>query len=250
MRRVGEHEVEKHGHRPLADIVVVDRAEVRVCLLRFGPLGHGPNLRMQSHGGHYLRGQGLLLLADRTLDPGTQTPSDGPSSVWPLASTLGIPHPRKGPAMKAIAVSRDIAAPPDVVWAICTEMDGWVDTIEGIDAVERLDDGQGFGVGTRWRETRKMFGKSATEDMEIIEVDEGTSYHTLAESHGARYQTDVSLEPVGGGSTRLTMTFAGEPLTTAAKIMSTLLGWMGARATRKMVEADLDDIASVAESRP
>ena len=45
------------------------------------------------------------------------------------------------------------------------------------------------------------------------------------------------------------MTFSGQPLTTGAKIMSALLGWMGASATRKALVQDLADIGAVAESR-
>lgn len=150
--------------------------------------------------------------------------------------------------MKEITVSRDISASPEVVWGICTNMDGWVDTIAGIEAVERLDDGQGFGVGTRWRETRTMFGKKATEDIEVSEVDEGERYDTFADSHGAHYETEVRVEPVNGDGSRLTMTFAGEPVSTMAKVASVLMGWLASSATRKALASDLADIGAVAEA--
>lgn len=63
-----------------------------------------------------------------------------------------------------IEVSRNIAAPPSAVWRVLTALDEAPTTLRGVKAVERLD-GTGYEVGTRWRETRVMFGQSATEEM-------------------------------------------------------------------------------------
>ncbi len=78
--------------------------------------------------------------------------------------------------MNAIAISRDVNASADVVWEILTDIEGSVDTISAIEAVEILSDDTTFGVGFTWRETRTMFGRTATEEMEIIEVTPGEAY--------------------------------------------------------------------------
>ena len=86
--------------------------------------------------------------------------------------------------MADMKLDRAIAAPPERVWAVITDLGGAADVMSGIDSVERLDDGAGFGVGTRWRETRTLFGRQATEILEVTAVDAGRSYTVEAESRG------------------------------------------------------------------
>ncbi|WP_152656450.1 SRPBCC family protein [Oceanobacillus sp. CFH 90083] len=43
--------------------------------------------------------------------------------------------------------------------------------MQGLVRIERLDEGP-LEAGSRWRETRKMFGKEATEHFEVVEIDE------------------------------------------------------------------------------
>ncbi len=68
----------------------------------------------------------------------------------------------------------------------------------GDHAVERLDSGTDFGVGTTWRETRVMFGREATEVMEIVAVDEGRSYDGCGGWAGSSLPVDSQREPGGG----------------------------------------------------
>jgi len=75
--------------------------------------------------------------------------------------------------MKPIEVSRSVKAPATVVWNIITDLEGSVDTISGIEKVEILSGDDSFGVGTKWRETRTMFGKKSTEEMTVTEITEG-----------------------------------------------------------------------------
>ena len=96
-----------------------------------------------------------------------------------------------------ISCSKAIDAPADKVWAVMTNLEGFSEAINGIVSVERLDDGTGFEVGTSWRETRIMFGRMATEDMWVTELDPGHSYVVEANSHGAEYRTTQSVEPDG-----------------------------------------------------
>ena len=149
--------------------------------------------------------------------------------------------------MATLQVSHDIKADPQAVWSIVVGMDDWVDIIEAIESVERLDGGVGFGLGTTWRETRTMFGKKATEVMEVTEFEGGRRYATAAESHGSKYFSEVSVEPTDGGS-RITMGFRGEPQSMLAKIMDVTLGRLFKGATRKALAKDLADIGAAAEA--
>jgi len=149
--------------------------------------------------------------------------------------------------MASLQVTHDIKADPQAVWSIVVGMDDWVDVIEAIESVERLDDGERFGLGTTWRETRTMFGKKATEDMEVTEFDDGRRYATAAESHGSKYFSKISVEPTDGGC-RITMGFRGEPQSTLARVMDVTVGRLFIGATRKALARDLADIGAAAEA--
>ena len=134
--------------------------------------------------------------------------------------------------MSSVSASLEIAATSAAVWSIVVGMDDWVEIIEAIEVVERLDDGDGFGLGTTWRETRTMFGKQATEVMEVTEYEEGFRYATSAESHGSKYFSEVRVEPAETGCV-LSMSLRAEPQTVFSKIMSVTVGRLFRGATRK-----------------
>lgn len=143
---------------------------------------------------------------------------------------------------------RDTTADPADVWAVMTDIEGSADTISGITEVERLDDGAGFGVGTRWRETRVLFGKEASEEMEVTAVDEGHSYTVEAHNRGTHYVSDMIVEPAAGGAV-IAMTFGAKQAGTFSKLMAKTVGKAFEGATRKALQQDLDDIAAAAEAR-
>ncbi|MEE2059357.1 SRPBCC family protein [Rhodococcus artemisiae] len=147
-----------------------------------------------------------------------------------------------------ITVTRSIAAPPSAVWAVLTDLDSAPDTLRGVTAVERVEGGGEYRVGTRWRETRVMFGKSATEELQVTESVPEQRTVITAESGRARYRTVIELTPTATG-TDLTMEFSGDsgPLGAAAQLLMTVTGPLAKRATAKSMRQDLEDIAAVAE---
>lgn len=144
-------------------------------------------------------------------------------------------------------VSISVDAPVQTVWDVLTDLDAASETIDAIVSIERLG-GPEFGIGTRWRETRSMFGRTAAEEMEIVDVQAPTSYTVAAESHGARYRTVMSVTPEGAASV-LSMSFEGEPTTMMARIVSKITGPLVNSAMRKALMADLADLKSAAEAR-
>jgi carbon monoxide dehydrogenase subunit G len=149
--------------------------------------------------------------------------------------------------MAGTSVERAVAAPPALVWEIITDLDRSAATIRSISSLERLDGGSGFGVGTRWRETRTMFGRQATEELVVSAIDEGRSYTVEADPRGAHYRSTLSVAPDGAGA-RLTMTFAAEPSGSLAKVFAATIGRLFEGSTRKALQQDLDDIAAAAEA--
>ena len=148
--------------------------------------------------------------------------------------------------MPKIKASIDIQAPREQVFQVFSDLPACAERIQGIDKIEMLSD-RPMQVGTRWRETRTMFGKEATEDMWITEADDLKFYNTRAESHGAIYKSGIIVDEEDG-KTRLTMTFEGKPVSIGAKIMTFLMGWMMNGSTRKAFEKDLENIKQSIEA--
>lgn len=148
--------------------------------------------------------------------------------------------------MRELTASQDSVAAPASVWKVMTDLDNAAARISAIEKIERLDDGSGFEIGTKWRETRTMFGKTATEDMTVSEIEPGRLYKTEARSHGAHYQSTHSVDSIEGGS-RITMTFGAEPTSFVSKVFAVTIGRLFDNATRKAIVKDLAEIAAAAE---
>lgn len=123
--------------------------------------------------------------------------------------------------MASLSTDRLIHAAPEVVFDVATSIETWPELDNPIVKVELLTPGP-VGLGTRFRETRVIFRREASEEMEFVEWNRPLGYVLLAESHGSRYRTTFTLTPEGD-STRLQMQFDATPLTFMAKIMSTLM---------------------------
>ncbi len=148
--------------------------------------------------------------------------------------------------MTSQRLSRHIKAPVEAVFARATDFENAANVISAIIKMEIMTDGP-IGVGTRFRETRMMFGREATETMEIVEFDPPHGFVLLAESHGSRYRTTFRYTESDGG-TDLVMTFEATPLTLMAKIMSTLMKGMMKKMITKECGKDLDELKAAVES--
>lgn len=146
-----------------------------------------------------------------------------------------------------ISISERIIAPQERVFGLFADLDGFAGRVEGITKLERLTDGP-VGVGTRWRETRLMFGKEATEEMEFTVFEPPRRYVVEAESHGTHYRSEYRFEPAGG-ATDVHMTFEGRPLTLGAKLLAPL-GLLMAGTMKKCFAQDIADLKAAAESKP
>ncbi len=146
--------------------------------------------------------------------------------------------------MASVTVQKTIRAAPERVFAISTDLENLAERVSGIESVEVLTEGP-MREGTRWRETRTMLGKQATEEMWVTRFEPPRSLVVEAESHGAHYRTEFRFEPEGLG-TRVTMVFGARPLTLAARIFS-VIGVLAMGSIRKTLERDLDDVKRAAE---
>ena len=145
-----------------------------------------------------------------------------------------------------IEVSEMIEGSPADVWAVITDIDNSVDTIQAIEKIEVLEKPIDSLIGLKWRETRTMFGQTATEVMWITEAKENEYYKTRAENRGVVYVSTLSLVEEGA-HTKLTMGFEGMPQTFSAKIRSALTSKLFENASKKALAQDLKDIKAAVE---
>ena len=148
--------------------------------------------------------------------------------------------------MRDVEVRRHVAAPVERVWALATDLEGAPGVVSGIESVEVLTPGP-FGVGTRWRETRRVFGRSATEEMTVTAVEPQRSYAVEASGPGVTYVSGFAFAPAAGGGTDVTATFGGRPTSTVARVLGALTAPLGRRVIAKALTQDLEDIATAAE---
>lgn len=147
-------------------------------------------------------------------------------------------------------LSTTIDAPQEAVFAAVSNFSNAAEMISGIDSVEMLDqanNGSAVGVGTRFKETRTMMGKQATEEMEVTEFDPPRSYVLSAISCGARFDSRVACDQESPGGCRLSYDIDTQAISLYAKIMSPIMGLMMKGTMRKMMEKDLADIKAYVE---
>ena len=139
-----------------------------------------------------------------------------------------------------------VNASPEAIWKVISDIENATENITAIESIEVLEKPTDGLVGLKWVETRKMFGKSATETMWITESVENSHYQTRAESHGAIYISRMFIDQEGD-QVFVGMSFDGQPQKFGAKVMMWLMGWMFKGATKKALRKDLEDIKGVAE---
>jgi carbon monoxide dehydrogenase subunit G len=149
--------------------------------------------------------------------------------------------------MKPVTVTIDVAAPAERVWATVTDIGNAASNIPAIKKIEFLGETR-HGLGTRWRETRVMFGRDATEDLEISEWRPPDEYVVTAHSHGCDYRSVIRIRPAGDGA-RLEFVFCATARTLFARIMATLMLPLMGKAIRKALADDLAALKRRCEAR-
>jgi len=108
-----------------------------------------------------------------------------------------------------LSASINIERPVEDVWKAIIDFENCSNYIESIIKLDIVNQPKDILIGFKWKETRVMFGKEATETMWITDYTENEYYQTRAESHdGSIYTSRLFIMPVGE-DTRLTMSFSG-----------------------------------------
>ncbi|HEX7309516.1 SRPBCC family protein [Lentzea sp.] len=131
-----------------------------------------------------------------------------------------------------------IAAPPERVWAVVSDVERWPEHIPTVDEAERLDQGP-LRVGSRTRLKQPRLAESV---LTVTELTDGTSFTWVSTSSGVTVTAGHVVEPHAEGS-RLTLTL------TMTGVLS-WLGWVMARSLiRRYVETEGASIKKVAEAQ-
>lgn len=154
--------------------------------------------------------------------------------IWLMFGFLGMAF--SAPTILQVAVSRTIQSPLPKVFETIARPDRFCEAIPDIIQIEIISD-QKYGVGTRFRETRNMNGKTAVAEMTVSEQVENQLVRLVAEMGGADWDTCFRLSPLGK-DVQLDMIMIARPKTLFAKFLTPLImGMVG-----KAVGSDMDQV--------
>lgn len=142
-------------------------------------------------------------------------------------------------------MKRRIAAEREGVFELFSDLRHAAGRIAGIKRLEVLTEGP-IRKGTRFRETRVMFNREATEEMEIVDFQPGRSYTVQCLSCGVLWSSTFRFE-AAGGETDVSLDMSCKPMTFFAKLMSPL-GRLMAGGMKKCIEQDMEDLKKFAET--
>ncbi|WP_430786904.1 SRPBCC family protein [Virgibacillus flavescens] len=143
---------------------------------------------------------------------------------------------------------RTIAVAQDDVYAGLLDLDAAGNWMQGFVGIKRLDEGP-LQVGSQWIETRKMFGKEASEHFEVVELDKPDKIvlrvdGTKGTTGKGEFMFTYLLASSGDG-TAVTMHGEIKGLTGISK----LFGKMMAGFFKKSCVKDLDALKGYLENR-
>lgn len=151
--------------------------------------------------------------------------------------------------MPTITATRTIEAPISRVWSVFTDLESSPEHLSAVEDVVVLTDGP-FAVGTTWRETRKMFGRTATEEMQVTALEQHVSYDVGAVSQGTTYVSRFDFREIDPNTTEVRFTFTGETQGGVRKAISAVMWPLFRGKVAKELRRDLDDLAEVCAKRP
>ncbi len=145
-----------------------------------------------------------------------------------------------------------INATKAAVWAATTNIDRFAEYLSGVERIEVITkpattdkSGQAGLVGLRWKETRILFGSSATVEKWITEAKENEYYKTRAEQDGYVFITTNRLSGTDGSVT-LTGIHETQPQGFAAKLKALPMVFFKG-VIKKAIMQDLKDIKAMVE---
>ena len=146
--------------------------------------------------------------------------------------------------MPEVQVHQQFASPRERVWDLLIAFERYPERIRSYEAVE-FDGERREGIGARWRQTRTVFGRLHSQDIEITGWEPPRQLVLAAREAGALYETRYELAAVHG-YTEVMMTFSIAATNPVAWVFVTTIGRRLLRSTRVAITQDLADLSAVA----
>lgn len=137
--------------------------------------------------------------------------------------------------MTKVTVTQDIDAPVEVVFRTVTDIENLPNTNEAIVRIDFLSEKRS-GVGTRFKETRKMGKKEHVTELEITEFEENRHARMVADSHGTVWDTVFTVQPRGDGA-HLEIAMDARAHKLLPKILNPIFKGMFRKGMQKHVQA-------------
>ena len=146
--------------------------------------------------------------------------------------------------MTPITVTDTLAAPIEDVFKAFTDLEHQAGRVSGIRGIEVLTTG-GFRLGTRWRETREVLGRTDDAEMEVTQFAQNAGYTITHEKAGVRIDTVFAFAPAGDG-TKVSITFNLENQGLPPGLL-TPVSWAIAGKVKEALGKDLTDMKKAIE---
>ncbi len=136
-------------------------------------------------------------------------------------------------------LGQTVNAPIDKVFHVFADIGNVAERVDGIQHVEILTDGP-VGKGTRFKETRVMFGCKSTEEMEITEYITNDLYVIEADTCGSHFKSTFRFRPKGK-HTAVDVEFETRAVSLFARLMQPL-GRIMAGSMKKCLLSDIEQL--------
>ena len=137
--------------------------------------------------------------------------------------------------MSKIIITKTINASVETVFQTVADIRNFSNAVPDIVDVEFLSESKS-GVGTRFKETRKMNGKEAVEELEVTEYVENDHVRIVADSHGTVWDSLFTVKQ-NGDHTKLTLVMEAKPYKFLPKLMTPIMRYFIKKAVAKDMEA-------------
>jgi uncharacterized protein YndB with AHSA1/START domain len=145
--------------------------------------------------------------------------------------------------MVRTSLSRTIDAPIEKVFDTVAHIENFSKANPRIIQVEFLSD-RHSGVGTRFRETRRMGKRAVSTELEVTEYVPNERVRLVSDAGGTIWDTTFTTRPASGGGAELSLVMTAEAYKIVAKVLNPLIRGM----VRRAIEDDLDAVKAYCET--
>jgi uncharacterized protein YndB with AHSA1/START domain len=149
--------------------------------------------------------------------------------------------------MTTVTVDTQVAAPVERVFDVFTDLEHGAERVTNIHDIKMLTT-RGFGLGTRWLETREVLGQLDSAEMEVTAFERNRAYTITHHKAGTRIDTVFTFEPFEDG-TKVRIDFVLESHGLPPGLLAPL-GWAIAGKVRDVISRDLADLKESMEKQP